>query len=48
MMLGKIINHTRQVMAKIMKNKEINAMWENMPFDGMRMVFGGFKTVASA
>src|SRR5690242_4237474 len=27
--------HRDRVMARVMKNKEIMDMWENMPFDGM-------------
>ncbi len=40
--------HADKVMAKVMNDKEIRKMWDNMPFDGMRMVFGGFKTLVSA
>jgi uncharacterized protein YbaA (DUF1428 family) len=36
-----------RVMAKVMKDKRITAMMEtkNIPFDGKRMIFGGFKTM---
>ena len=39
-----------QVMAKVMKDKRIGAMMsgKNMPFDGKRMIFGGFKPIVSA
>ena len=37
--------HRNQVMAKIMKDEAILKMWEEMPFDGMRMIWGGFKTI---
>jgi len=40
--------HRDQVMAKIMKDESVMKMWEAMPFDGMRMIWGGFKTIASA
>ena len=40
--------HRDRVMAKVMKDKQIQAMWENMPFDGMRMIWGGFKSIASS
>lgn len=40
--------HRNKVMAKVMKDKTITDMWEDMPFDGMRMIWGGFKTVVSA
>jgi uncharacterized protein YbaA (DUF1428 family) len=37
--------HRNSVMAKVMKDKAIMSMWENIPFDGMRMIWGGFKTI---
>lgn len=37
--------HRNQVMKKVMKDESLMKMWENMPFDGMRMVWGGFKTI---
>ncbi len=39
-----------RVMAKVMKDKRIDAMMKSkkMPFDGKRMIFGGFKTMVSA
>ncbi len=39
--------HRDSVMAKVMKDKSVIAMWENMPFDGMRMIWGGFKTIVT-
>lgn len=40
--------HRDQVMAKIMKDEDMMKLWENAPFDGMRMIWGGFKTIASS
>ncbi len=40
--------HRDQVMAKVMKDETVLKLWENMPFDGMRMIWGGFKTIAKA
>ena len=40
--------HRDQVMAKVMKDERIMKMWESMPFDGMRMIWGGFKTIVTA
>ena len=39
-----------RVMAKVMKDKRIDAMMKSkkVPFDGKRMIFGGFKTMVSA
>ena len=39
-----------RVMAKVMKDKRIDAMMKSkkVPFDGRRMIFGGFKTMVSA
>ncbi|MER9300714.1 DUF1428 family protein [Mesorhizobium sp. M0621] len=31
------------VMAKVMADPRLKADWEKMPFDGKRMIFGGFK-----
>jgi uncharacterized protein YbaA (DUF1428 family) len=38
-----------RVMAKVMKDKRIAAMMQgkDMPFDGKRMIFGGFKSIVS-
>jgi uncharacterized protein YbaA (DUF1428 family) len=37
-------------MAKVMKDKRFETMMKSkkMPFDGKRMIFGGFKTMVSA
>ena len=37
-------------LAKVMKDKRLAAMMDpdNMPFDGMRMFWGGFKTIVEA
>jgi uncharacterized protein YbaA (DUF1428 family) len=38
--------HRDRVMAKVMKDQRIMKMWnDDMPFDGMRMFWGGFKTI---
>lgn len=40
--------HRDSVMKKIMKDPAFACMnQETMPFDGMRMIYGGFKTVVS-
>jgi uncharacterized protein YbaA (DUF1428 family) len=31
------------VMAKVMADSRLQTDWEKMPFDGKRMIFGGFK-----
>jgi uncharacterized protein YbaA (DUF1428 family) len=33
-----------EVMAKIMVDERLKADWPTMPFDGKRMIFGGFQT----
>lgn len=35
--------HRDQVMKKIMSDGPLMKMWEELPVDGMRMIFGGFK-----
>lgn len=35
--------HRDRVMAKVHKDPVLMKFWENMPFDGMRMIWGGFK-----
>lgn len=40
--------HRDRVMAKVMKDERLMKMWNDMPFDGMRMIWGGFKTIVSA
>ena len=37
--------HRDRVMAKVMKDESLMKFWNNMPFDGMRMIWGGFKTI---
>jgi uncharacterized protein YbaA (DUF1428 family) len=37
--------HRDRVMGKIMKEETMMKMWEDLSFDGMRMIFGGFKTM---
>ncbi len=39
-----------RIMAKVMKDKRIAAMMtpKDLPFDGKRMIFGGFKIMVSA
>ncbi len=39
--------HRDAVMNKIHKDPKLAKLWDNMPFDGMRMVWGGFKTIIS-
>jgi uncharacterized protein YbaA (DUF1428 family) len=40
--------HRDRVMAKVFSDKALMAEWEKMPFDGMRMIWGGFKTIVSS
>jgi len=40
--------HRDSVMKKVMKDEKLMASWNNMPFDGMRMIWGGFKTIVSS
>lgn len=35
--------HRDRVMAKVHKDEVLMKFWEKMPFDGMRMIWGGFK-----
>ena len=38
--------HRDKVNAKVMKDKRLNGMdMKDMPFDGKRLIFGGFKTI---
>jgi len=41
--------HRDRVMAKVMKDKRLAKMMntKDVPFDGKRMIFGGFKTMVS-
>lgn len=34
-----------EVMAKVMEDPRLKSQMENMPFDGKRMIFGGFQTM---
>jgi len=41
--------HRDQVMAKVMKDKRMAKMMQgDAPFDGKRMIFGGFKIIVAA
>ncbi len=40
--------HRDSVMAKIHKDEGLMKAWEKMPFDGMRMIWGGFKSFVSS
>lgn len=40
--------HRDQVMDKIYKDEALMKQWEEMPFDGMRMIWGGFKGFLSS
>ena len=40
--------HRDRVMAKVHKDETLMKYWDNMPFDGMRMIWGGFKSFISA
>jgi uncharacterized protein YbaA (DUF1428 family) len=40
--------HRDAVMKRIHQDPQLMKFWENMPFDGMRMIWGGFKGIASA
>jgi uncharacterized protein YbaA (DUF1428 family) len=41
-------SHRDMVMNKVMNDKDMAKMWEKPLFDGMRMIWGGFKTIVSA
>lgn len=40
--------HRDRVMKKVMNDERIAMSWDTMPFDGMRMIWGGFKTIVTA
>jgi uncharacterized protein YbaA (DUF1428 family) len=40
--------HRDSVMAKVHKDENLAKVWDKMPFDGMRMIWGGFKSFVSA
>ena len=37
-----------RIMAKVMEDPRLKDEMENMPFDGKRMIFGGFKAIVEA
>ena len=39
--------HRDSVMKKVHKDESLMKYWEDMPFDGMRMIWGGFKNFVS-
>ncbi len=39
--------HRDQVMKKVMKDPRMQAEMKNMPFDGKRMIYGGFKSMVA-
>jgi uncharacterized protein YbaA (DUF1428 family) len=40
--------HCEKVMARVMKDEALGKAWDSVPFDGMRMIYGGFKTFLEA
>lgn len=40
--------HRDRVMAKVHQDEVMLKMWDDMPFDGMRMIWGGFKGFVKA
>ena len=40
--------HRDRVMKKIHQDLALMKFWEDMPFDGMRMIWGGFKNFVSS
>ena len=36
--------HCEKVMTRVMNDEELSKTWETIPFDGMRMIYGGFKS----
>ncbi len=40
--------HRDQVMKKVMNDSRLKGFMTNMPFDGKRMIWGGFKTMVSS
>lgn len=39
--------HREQVMKKVMADEAIMKLWHDLPVDGMRMIFGGFKVIVA-
>jgi uncharacterized protein YbaA (DUF1428 family) len=40
--------HRDAVMKRVYADAALMQVWDNMPFDGMRMIWGGFKGIVSA
>lgn len=40
--------HFEKVMARVMNDEALGKAWETVPFDGTRMIYGGFKTFLEA
>ncbi len=40
-------SHRDRVVAKVMKDPRLSDMAQNMPFDGNRMIYGGFKPMVN-
>lgn len=40
-------SHRDRVLAKVMKDPRITKMGSEMPFDGKRMIYGGFKPIVT-
>lgn len=40
--------HCEKVMERVMNDEAFGKAWETMPFDGMRMIYGGFKKLLEA
>lgn len=39
--------HRDQVLKKVMNDPRLQMDWESMPFDGKRMIYGGFKPIVN-
>ena len=39
--------HREQVFTKMMKDESVMKLWDEIPCDGMRMIFGGFKSIVA-
>ena len=40
--------HCEKVMDRVMKDEALGKAWDAVPFDGMRIIYGGFKTFLEA
>ena len=40
--------HCEKVMDRVMKDEALGKAWDSVPFDGIRMIYGGFKTFLEA